>query len=556
LSNAEIANRLLSLAQLLAAKGENPFKIKAYRRAARTIADLGPSVEELVRDGEDLTRYPGIGDAIRDVIHEMVSTGSSLRLETLRATASPDVVSISEYPLLDPKRVRRIYKKLGISTIEALRQRLEAGEIGQTLGLRMEHHVRRALSDRKEMLWYEVEQVVENISDYLMSHCGVRRAEPVGEFRRKLEIVSELSFLVETEDFGHVVAKLKRYGGRADLVSQDEDRATLILSSGVTLKVSRATPAKWGVGLVETTGSPKHLDLIEKEIGPFAKLKSADDSFPGEEDVYDRLGLAFIPPELREGHNEIALAARSAIPELVSIKDIRGELHAHTVSSDGMNTIEEMAAAAHDRGLTYIGISDHSQSLKIAGGVSEEDLWDQIRYIDRLNERADGIRILKGAEVDILQDGSLDYSDALLKELDYTICSIHSRFGMGRTEQTERILRAMDNRYFDILGHATGRLLLKRPGYEIDIDRVIEQARVRGCTFELNSTPDRLDVSAQNARLIAAAGVKIAITTDAHSTRDFHYLRYGIDQARRAGLSTDMVLNHLDWSGLLSALKR
>src|SRR5205814_4639532 len=205
--------------------------------------------------------------------------------------------------------------------------------------------------------------------------------------------------------------------------------------------------------------------------------------------------------------------------------------------SDGANSIEQMADAAREHGYEYIGISDHSQSLKIARGLPENELWEQIRFIDKLNERLDGIRVLKSAEVDILLDGSLDYSEDLLKELDYTVSSIHSRFGLGKAEQTNRILRAMDNRYFNILGHATGRLLLKRPGYELDIEQVIHHARTRGCFFEINSSPDRLDLSAENARLARQAGVKVAITTDAHSVYDFRYLRYGIEQARRGGFA-------------------
>jgi DNA polymerase (family 10) len=272
--------------------------------------------------------------------------------------------------------------------------------------------------------------------------------------------------------------------------------------------------------------------------------------------VYRHLGLAFIPPELREGRDEIALAARQRIPGLVSTEDICGELHAHSTSSDGIHTIEEMAAAAKERGYQYIGISDHSQTLKIARGLSEEALWDQIRFIDKLNERLNGIRVLKSAEVDILADGSLDYSNELLKELDYTICSIHSRFGLGKADQTNRLLRAMDHQYFNILGHATGRLLLKRPGYEIDVEQVIEHARSRGCYFEINSSPDRLDLSAENARLARQAGVKVAITTDAHSIRDFGYLRFGVDQARRAGLTKESILNHLSWPELERILRR
>jgi DNA polymerase (family 10) len=555
LTNAEIANQLTTLANLMGTRRENPYKIKAYRRAARSISNMGESVHEIVRNGGDLTIYPGIGEAIQSAIHEIIATGTLRKLEALRTTTPEDILSISGYPLLDPKRVLRVYKKLGISTIEALRERLANGEIAQKFGARMDQHIRRGLAETRELIWYEAEKIAESVRDYLRERCGVRRAEPTGEFRRRTEVVRVLSFLVEVENVPALFSELEHYGGRADILESQENEITLKLSSGILLTVAAAESAKWGIRLIETTGSERHVvDLIEHH--GLKQLKRSQREFPTEESAYLALGLSFIPPELREGHNEIALAAGHMLPNLVTVSDIRGELHAHTVASDGANSIEEMVEAAQKRGLRYIGISDHSQSLKIAHGVPEADLWKQIGYIDKLNDRLDGIRILKGAEVDILQDGSLDYSPSILKALDYTICSIHSRFGMNREEQTERILRAMDNRYFNILGHATGRLLLKRPGYEIDFERVIEHARANNCHFELNSSPDRLDVSAANARLASTAGVGIVVTTDAHSTRELGYLRLGIDQARRAGLSRDKILNHLDWREFKLALRR
>ena len=260
---------------------------------------------------------------------------------------------------------------------------------------------------------------------------------------------------------------------------------------------------------------------------------------------------------MREGYDEVERAAAGKLPSLIATDDILGELHAHTVTSDGTRTIEQMAEAARKRGYDYLGITEHSQSLKIARGVPEADLWAQIRYIDQLNESGTlGIRILKSAEVDILADGTLDYSDAVLKELDYTVCSIHSRFNLGRTGQTERIIRAMDNRYFTILGHPTGRQLLRRPGYEVDFERIVEHARQNGCFFEINSNPDRLDLSATNARVAVEAGVKIAINTDAHSTGELDFVRYGVDQGRRAGLGRSWVLNCLPLHELLPTLRR
>lgn len=548
LSNAEIADRLASLAQLLSAHKENPYKVRAYRRAAANIRNLSESLQELVEDDADLTQFPGIGEAMAAAIREIVQTRSLRKLESLRAQASPALASIGDYPRLDPKRVQRIYKKLGISSVEELRDRLDSGEIEQVLGLRMAQHIRQGLTETHAMLLYRADDLRAAVEEFLLGACRVRRAEVTGEVRRRVEVIEELSFVIETDDFPRVVARLQRYGGRTPLVSSGKNSAVLALPAGVLLRIQGAGADDWGLQMVACTGSAAHIRKLTGVTGPLRSL--AEIRLPSEPDFYRRFGLQFIPPELREGNDEVEFASQNALPELVTAADIKGELHAHSTSSDGSDSIEDMAEAAHERGYEYIGISDHSQSLKIAGGVTVDDLWAQIRYIDKLNARLRGFRILKSAEVDILADGSLDYPDELLRELDYTVCSIHSRFGFGREQQTERLLRAMENRYFHVLGHATGRLLLKRPGYEIDIDRVIEQARTHGCFFEINSSPDRLDLSAANARKAAAAGVMIAIDTDAHGTGELPLIRCGIDQARRAGLEKSMVLNCLPWQKL------
>jgi DNA polymerase (family X) len=360
---------------------------------------------------------------------------------------------------------------------------------------------------------------------------------------------------VETDDFPSAVSTLERYGGRTPLVTSSKDSASFGLASGILLRIQLAWPTNWGLSMIACTGSAAHLRKLTALTGSLKSLRSKD-RFETEAALYQQFSLAFIEPELREGYDEVRRAKENTLPYLVTGNDIRGELHAHSTSSDGSHSIEQMAEAARDQGYAYIGITDHSQSLKIARGVTVEDLRKQIRFVDRLNERSRGIRILKSAEVDILADGSLDYPDDLLKELDYTVCSIHSRFGLGKTEQTDRILRAMDNRYFNILGHATGRLLLKRPGYQLNMDRIVRHAKQNGCFFEINSSPDRLDLSAENARLAHEAGVKIAISTDAHSTREFGLIRYGIGQARRAGMERSDVLNCLPWNELTRQFQR
>jgi DNA polymerase (family X) len=552
LSNAEIADRLATLAQLLSAQKENPYKVKAYQRAASSIRNLSDSVYDLVQHEADLTAYPGIGRAIDSAIREIVLTGTLGRLEQLRSESSPELITISDYPRLDPKRILRIYKKLAISSIAALRKAFEVGEIERVFGARTAQHVRQGLHETHAILLYKAHDLRLAIEEYLLREGHVNRIEAMGAYRRRVEVIDELAFLVETPDFPALVQRVERYGGLTPLLQLTSTTAIFSLSAGVSLRIEADTSKGWGTAAIRSTGNKEHLKKLTAvtDISPFR----SNAAFDTEAAFYKSFSLSYIEPELREGRDEVERALNGNLPALVTESDIRGDLHAHSTSSDGSNSIEEMAEAARERGYEYLGITDHSQSLKIAGGVSVEDLWKQIRLIDRLNSRQKGIRILKSAEVDILADGTLDYPDEVLRELDYTVCSIHSRFGLGKEQQTERILRAMDNPSFTVLGHATGRLLLKRPGYEIDIDRIITHAKGRGCFFEINSSPDRLDLTAENARLANLAGVKIAISTDAHSTREFQTIRYGIEQARRAGLEKASVLNCFPLTGLSKLL--
>jgi DNA polymerase (family 10) len=533
---------------------ENPYKMKAYRRAAAHIRNLPESLDEMVRREEDLTQFAGIGAAIASAIREIVTTGTLAKLERLRGEATPAIAELSAYPRLDSKRVMRVYKKLNISSLNELRRRIENGEVERVFGSRMAQHIREGLSDTHAMLLYRADDLRELIEEFLLRACHVRRTEAAGDYRRRVEIIQELVFVIEADDFPNVVERLQRYGGRTPLIDAAADQASFALSSGIQLRLQLATDKNWGFHMAACTGSKAHLKKLAAATGPLREVKG--EGFASEKVLYRRFGLQYIEPELREGYDEVERAKAGTLPRLVTANDIRGELHAHSLSSDGVDSIEDMAEAARERGYEYIGITDHSQSLKIAGGVPVDDLWRQIRYIDKLNAKLRGFRVLKSSEVDILANGTLDYPDDLLSELDYTVCSIHSRFALDKKAQTERILRAMDNRYFNILGHATGRLLLKRPGYEIDIECVIDHARQNGCFFEINSSPDRLDLSADNARRAAAAGVMIAVSTDSHSIRELDLVRCGIDQARRAGLRRANVLNTLPWQKLQRLFRR
>lgn len=542
LSNAEIADRLAALAQLLSMEKANPYKIRAYRRAANTIRGLGESVDELVRSNTDLRVYPGIGEALNGALREIVLTGTLTSLEKLRSKSSPELVAISGHPRLDPRRVLRIYKKLGISTVEALRGALESREIERIFGPRMAQHVKQGLVETDAILLYHAHQMRGTIEQFLMKRCKAVRVQAAGEYRRCIEVIQELAFVVATEDFLHVVKTMQRFGGRTPLLQSSTESATYSLPSGPLLRLELSDSKSWGLSLIRHTGSAAHLRKLARVTGSLTALQKSN-LFPTEQAVFDRFGMDFIPPELREGRDEVRQARNGTIPKLVAVDDIRGDLHVHTSASDGTDSLEDMALAARELGYEYVGITDHSSSLKIANGLSTNDLWKQIRAIDKLNACLAGIRVLKSAEVDILLDGNLDYPNELLRELDYTVCSIHSRFGLGKQQQTERILRAIDNPYFNILGHTTGRLLLKRPGYELDFERIVDHATQNRCFFELNCSPDRLDISAENARLVREADILISISTDSHSTPEYRTIRYGIEQARRAGVEKSNVLN-------------
>jgi DNA polymerase (family X) len=453
--------------------------------------------------------------------------------------------------------VQRAYKKLGISNLAALKKRIESGEVLERLGARTDFQLRQGLDDRPRMLLWKAEPIAKQIEKYLQTIDGVDQVSQVGSLRRKVETIGDLNFLVAGKSKTKVLREFADFGTLESKESRGRDTTVFHFAGGRTVSLTVITLTQWGYRLLELTGSEAHLAELRKKFPrrtfsarAFGKA-AADETL-----IYEKLDLEFIEPELREGRGEVDAAAKDKLPRLVELGDLRGDLHMHTTASDGVNTILEMAEAAKERGYEYIAITDHSQSLKITNGLSEKRLRAHIRAIDKLNAKLDGITILKSAEVDILENGKLDYSQGVLKELDFTICSIHSRFALEPKAQTERIMRAMDNRYFNILGHATGRLLLKREGYSPDIKRLIKYAKQCGCFFEINSSPDRLDLSDEHAKLAKEAGMKIAINTDAHSIRELDFITVGINQGRRAWLESSDVLNTYPLAKLRKLLVR
>jgi DNA polymerase (family 10) len=465
-TNAKVAALLRQFATALKLQRAGRFKVKAYLRAAETIEATSKNVEHLAANGESLEALPGIGKAISANIQEIVKTGRLSQLERAAANLPPELLELSERPLLDPSSVKRVYKKLGIKSLAELKAKLNAGEIGKVLGTRLEHHVRQGLDDRPRILHWATNDFVSQFKAFISSLPEVTRVEVTGSYRRKKDTVGDLNFLVASKNATSICHRVAEFPGVLSSEKVVLKEARFKLSLGRTITLRFAPLRQWGFSLLETTGSKAHLkqlnDRFRKKritLSSSALGKRAEQ----EETVYQVVGLPYIEPELREGRGEIEAAATGKLPKLVELKDIAGDLHMHTTASDGVNSILEMANAAKDKGYTYVAIADHSQSLKITNGLTPKRLLAQCRAIDKVNSRLKGIRVLKSAEVDILEDGTLDYPDAVLKELDLTICSIHSKFSLDKNEQTERLMRAMDSRYFNILGHATGRLLYDEP---------------------------------------------------------------------------------------------
>jgi len=559
ITNATIAGLLRRYAGVLALQGANRFKVKAYRRAADTIETSPESMAQLLSRGQDLAELPAIGAAISALIAEIVRTGMISRLEQAAGELAPGLLELAGKPGLDPKKILRLYKKLQIASPAELREKLDAGEVRTLLGQRLDFQLRQALDPRPRMLLWAAEKLVPGFKSYLASQCGASRVEPIGSLRRKKDTVSDLGFLVAGERASIIFKRFAGFGAAQSSVSLGRKEILFELSGGRSVKLIWTPEEAWGLAMLQHTGSPAHLEALKRRAAERKirltraglRKRAADEA-----QIYRALGLDPIEPELREGRGEIQAAATGELPQLVAVGDLKGDLHMHTTASDGAHSIEDMALAALKRGYKYIAITDHSRSLKIANGLSEKRLFQQIREIDRINAKLRGITILKSAEVDILEDGRLDYSNAALRELDLTVCSVHSKFALDSRRQTERIKRAMDNPYFNILGHATGRLLLQREGYAPDMEKLIAHASACGCCFEINSSPNRLDLSDEHARMAKEAGVKIAISTDAHSISELQFITAGINQGRRGWLEPRDVLNAFSLSRLKASLRR
>jgi len=555
--NAEIANRFERLAGLLELEGANPFRVRAYRNAARFIRDHSRNLAELLDEGADLAELPGIGRDLAGKIATLVHTGRLPLLEQVTARVPAPLLAMTRIEGLGPKRAKALYRALKVRNLEDLARAARSGRIRELpgFGIRTEQLIAeragRAATAERRLRLADAEQVAGPLVAYLRGLDGVRQVEVAGSFRRRRETVGDLDVLVGASRGAKVMDRIVRYQEVVEVQAQGTTRATLRLRNDLQVDVRVVPVATFGAALHYFTGSKAH-NIAVRRLAMARGLKLNEYGlFRGEQriggrteaEVFDAVGLPVIPPELREDRGEIQAARRQRLPRLVQLEDIRGDLHCHSLATDGRDTIEAMARAAAARGYEYLSINDHSRHVTVANGLDRRRLLEQVRAIDRLNARLDGIVILKSVEVDILDDGRLDLPDSVLQELDFTVCAIHYGFGYTRARQTDRILRAMDNPHFAILAHPTGRLINAREPYEVDLERVLEGARQRGRIMELNAQPDRLDLDDRACRLAKEIGVKVAISTDAHRVADLDLMRFGLDQGRRGWLEAADVAN-------------
>lgn len=573
-TNADVAVILNEMADLLEIDGANPFRVRAYRQAAATISTLARPLAEMVEQGEELTDLPGIGEAIATKIQEIVHTGKLDQLEEERSRIPPQLTDLLRVQSLGPKRAGVLYKELGITSLEQLKQAAQEQRIRQVKGFgpKLEQSIlediEQAQQYQRRYLWIEAGQMVLPLVEYMRAYERVQRLDVAGSYRRGLETVGDVDLLAisgSQDELDPAISEyFVRYPGIKEVISHGDTRSTIVLASGMQVDL-RVMPAEtYGAAMIYFTGSKTHnIHLRQIALDKGLKLSEygvhrGEERVAGatESEVYRALGLEYIVPELREDHGEIEAAAQSKLPHLITLEDMRGDLQAHSRASDGTNTIEEIALAGRALGYDYVTITDHSRRLRVAHGLDIAQMRDQMDEINRLNERLEGVTILKGAEVDILRDGSLDLPDEVLKELDVVVCSVHSAFNLNKEQQTERIIRAMDNSYFNILAHPTGRILGQRQPYEVDMERLMLAALERGCYMEINSQPDRLDLTDTHAHLAKTLGLKLAISSDSHRATDLNFLQYGVMQARRGWLEPGDVLNTRSWPELQRLLRR
>ncbi len=567
--NQQIAQKFYKTADLLEILGENPFRVRAYRNAARTIESLGRDLSEMVAQGEDLTKLPGIGKDLAEKIKEIIETGSFSKLRELEEKVPPGLVELLKVEGLGPKRIKTLYDTLGITSLEELREAAAKGKISKLpgFGKKLEQTILQgvvlAKKEGRRFRWAYAEAFAVELVRFLKKARALKEIEVAGSYRRRKETVGDLDILVTAREPAQIIEHFITFPDIKTVISKGQTRSTVILSSDIQVDLRAVEEESYGSALHYFTGSKAH-NIAIRSIALKAGLKINEyGGFRGEkriagrseDEIFSAVGLPFIEPELRENRGEIEAAMEGRLPRLITLQDVKGDLHCHTRWSDGKNTVSQMAEAAERLGYSYIAITDHSKRLAMIKGLDEKKLAEQAREIEEARASFPDIHILHGIEVDILEDGSLDLPFEALSRLDIVVAAIHSKFKLSKEKQTERLLRAIDNPRVDIVAHPTGRLIGEREGYDLDMERVMEHARARGCILELNAQPSRLDLNDVNLKLAKEMGIKVSIATDSHNTDNLLFMRLGINQARRGWLERQDVVNCLPVEGLKKLLK-
>ena len=584
MENLDIARTLEELADLLEIQGANPFRIRAYRNAVRTVEGLTRPIRVMVAEGEDLSSLPAIGKDLAEHIVELVTTGRMTRLEKLAEDFPRSLVQLMRLDGVGPKKARKLFDELEVRTVDDLEEQLKAGRVQELdgFGKKSAEKILRAIDDHRKhvgrFLLDDVEQLLAPVLEHVRQAPGVGRVEVAGSFRRRKETIGDVDLLAEFDGDGTgVVEHFTRYPGAERVEAAGGTKGNLILPSGLSIDLRVIPPRSFGAALQYFSGSKEHnvamrtravrKGLRVNEWGVFRVPEGADPETLGkedgerlagasEEDVYAALGMAWVPPELRENRGEVEAALDGDLPRLVSLDDIRGDLQMHSTWSDGKASLEEMARACEARGYAYFAITDHSQAMAMVQGLTPERAREQWAEIAEVQDRVPGIRVLKSAEVDILKDGSLDLPDEILEELDVVVVSVHSFMELDQKAMTERVLRAVEHPLVDILAHPTGRLLNRREPFAMDVETVLTAAAEYQVAVELNANPNRLDFSDVHVYRAKELGVKVVISTDAHAPRGLENMRFGVDQARRGWLEPGDVVNTLPLDDFLAWLDR
>jgi len=573
MDNLEIAKIFSTIADILEVQEENPFKIRAYRRAAQILESLPQDIRQLYEQGK-LEEIPGIGKGIAERIAELIETNQLKYYQVLKKKVPPDLLEMLTVPEVGPKTVALLYKKLHIDSIEKLRKAAQAQKLRDLpgMGARSEENILKGIELRERrnerMPVREALSLADSILEQLKGLPGVKQVSAAGSLRRMRETIGDIDILATSDTPEEVMQVFTTLPQAEEVLAKGSTKSSILTREGRQVDLRVVEEDSFGAALHYFTGSKAHnirvrelgvkKNLKISEYGVFAKKGDKEVKIGGKEenDIFKSVGLPYIVPEIREDRGEVEAGLKNKLPQLIKKEDLKGDLHIHSKWSDGKNTVEEIAQAAKERGYQYVGICDHSQSLGVAGGVKEEDVCRRIKEIRELDEQFAGIRVLAGMEVDILSDSRLDYSEEILKEMDLVIGAIHTGFKQSREQLTKRVVDALRTGLVDILAHPTGRLLGEREPYDIDMEEVFRVAKETNTILEINAFPERMDLSDINARTAKEKGIKLAINTDAHHITQMDWIDYGIAVAKRGWLEAEDVVNTYPVSKLLELFRK